>query len=50
MQEHTLIAGDGSLGCVAGLAHRWFVALHPTDDGNGRIGLLHAGITAAQSC
>ena len=34
---------------IAGLAHLWFVTLHPFDDGNGRIARAIADMTLARS-
>src|SRR5256712_11680660 len=33
----------------AGLAHLWFVTIHPFDDGNGRIARAIADLTLARS-
>jgi Fic family protein len=38
---------DGLL--VAGLAHLWFVTIHPFDDGNGRIARAIADMALARS-
>lgn len=41
--------GDTDPLLVAGLAHLWFVSIHPFDDGNGRIARAIADMTLARS-
>lgn len=45
--EHADAATDGVL--KAGLAHLWFVTIHPFDDGNGRIARAIADLALARS-
>lgn len=42
-------AGDTDPLLVAGLAHLWFVTIHPFDDGNGRIARAIADMALARS-
>jgi Fic family protein len=42
-------AGDEDLVLKAGLAHLWFVTVHPFDDGNGRIARAIADMMLARS-
>jgi len=37
------------LECRAGLAHLWFVTVHPLDDGNGRVARVIADMALARS-
>lgn len=41
--------GESDPNLIAGLAHLWFVTIHPFDDGNGRIGRAIADMTLARS-
>ena len=41
--------GDTDAMLKAGLAHLWFVTIHPFDDGNGRIGRAIADMALARS-
>lgn len=41
--------GDTDALLIAGLAHLWFVTIHPFDDGNGRIARAIADLTLARS-
>lgn len=41
--------GDADSLLIAGLAHLWFVTLHPFDDGNGRIARAIADMALARS-
>ena len=41
--------GDAHPLLIAGLAHFWFVSIHPFDDGNGRIARAIADMTLARS-
>ncbi len=41
--------GDGDALLVAGLAHLWFVTIHPFEDGNGRIARAIADMALARS-
>jgi Fic family protein len=42
-------AGDADTLFVAGLAHLWFVTIHPFDDGNGRIARAIADMALARA-
>lgn len=43
------VNGDADAVLKAGLAHLWFVTIHPFDDGNGRIGRAIADMALARS-
>ncbi len=47
--EHFNAKSDVDLVLEAGLAHLWFVTIHPFDDGNGRIARAIADMTLARS-